>query len=294
MFQFFSPFSFVQQPQIINSPMQGTDLVFAKQQQRENSFQSPFIQQNRKSPKGSDAFRASILLFIDTVERRPNSTYLISEISNRFGFQRRRFYDVINVLEAVGCCQKANVDAFLWLGLSNVKNTLKKIGTLRGIFSYEQQMEQIFECIPIVTISKLTQDFVLSFIALNKRVLDIKQISTFLSRNNGRFKTVLCKLYQISHILEIVGIIGKTAIPGEVTLRADYFPDSVPITKQKENTNCTKNLLEIENLLNKPNNNTIETNIYDIRWEEFSRFQETPPVQSPISTSVSIGTQIKV
>ena len=294
MFQLFPQFPFIQQPQFASYALPACEQGAQRQQKRENSLNSPFlIAQNRKAPKGSDSFRASILMFLDTVERRPNATYLISEISSRFGFQRRRFYDVINVLEAVGCCQKTNVDAFLWLGLANVKHALQKLGTQKGIYQYEQQMDQIFESVPIVTIAKLTQDFVLSFIALNRRVLDIKQISAFLSRDNGRFKTILCKLYQISHILEIVGIIGKTVVPGEVTLRDDYFPDASPITKKCEKAEVKKNLLEIENLLNKPKE-TIDANIFDIRWDQYSHFQETPPVQSPISTGVAIGSQISV
>jgi hypothetical protein len=66
---------------------------------------------------------------------------------------------------------------------------------------------------------------ILSFIAQGKQAMNIKKLAALLSRKNGRFRTTLCKLYQITHILEAVGIMEKSAVTGEVILRKEYCLD---------------------------------------------------------------------
>ena len=229
------------------------------------------------SPKGTDSFRTSILMLIDALEREPRQTYLISQVCTRFNFQRRRFYDVVNVLEAAGCCHKSSVDSFIWLGINNIKQGLTKLAKDNSINDPEKTLDDIFLSEDSVTISKLTQNFLLTFITLNKTILDIKQISTFLSRNNGRFKTTLCKLYQISHILEVAGIIGKTMVPGEVSLSERFFPDSI-----SGHVKPKFQMLSIESLLN---GGKQSIDIYENRWEQFTRSLDVSPIQSPVNTS---------
>ncbi|EAY13161.1 hypothetical protein TVAG_444450 [Trichomonas vaginalis G3] len=87
----------------------------------------PMIQPQYTAPTTTDNFRTSIIYFVETLDREPKQNYTITQLCTRFGFQRRRFYDVVNVLESAGCCQKTNVDCFVWLGLNNVKNHLQSL-----------------------------------------------------------------------------------------------------------------------------------------------------------------------
>jgi hypothetical protein len=66
-------------------------------------------------------------------------------------------------------------------------------------------------------------EFLLCFLSLRKPTLFIKQVSRFLSRKSGRYKSTLCKLYQISHILEAAGILERSNIPGEITIISRFF-----------------------------------------------------------------------
>lgn len=228
-------------------------------------------------PKGIDSFRASIVMLVETLEIEPKQNYTISQLCTRFGFQRRRFYDVVNVLEAAGCCSKTNFDCFTWLGLSNVKPHLETIAKNHALYSPKSDMEDLFPTSDSITIANLANQFLLSFLALNKKVLDIKQIALFLSRVNLRFKTTLCKLYQISHILEVVGIIEKTVTPGEVLMADRYFPEQPPKCRV---------FLDVETLLNR----TQKTEEYDVfaeRWAAFTKIHEIPqPMVLPIFGSL--------
>ncbi|EAY11894.1 hypothetical protein TVAG_362740 [Trichomonas vaginalis G3] len=233
------------------------------------------------APKGTDNFRTSIIYLVDTLEREPKQNYTITQLCNRFGFQRRRFYDVVNVLESAGCCQKTNVDCFTWLGLKNVKNHLQNLNDEVNQKFAGADLNEIFYTGDSVTISNLTLQFLLSFIAFNRPNLDIKQISNFLSRNNNRFKTTLCKLYQISHILEVVGIISKTMVPGEVLLKEGFFPQ----IKVKE----SHDQLDLGSLLSRPVEN-LGSHIFSERWSVFNKVQELNFTRAPILMYPSLVT----
>ena len=53
--------------------------------------------------------------------------------------------------------------------------------------------------------------------------INIKDFGWFISQGGKKFKTTLCKLYHITHILEAVGIIRKTDKPGESYLCDEFF-----------------------------------------------------------------------
>lgn len=234
-------------------------------------------------PKGVDSFRASIIMFVETLEMEPKQNYTISQLCTRFAFQRRRFYDVVNVLEAAGCCQKTNFDCFTWLGLANVKPHLAQLIRDHELTTSKNDMEELFPTSESITIANLAYQFLLAFLALDKKLLDIKQIALFLSRNNSRFKTTLCKLYQISHILEVVGIIEKTITPGEVLLAERFFPD-------KPSQNHV--FMDVGMLLNGTKKQTA-SEVYADRWNTFTKVHELPqpmvlPILSPITSPISV------
>jgi hypothetical protein len=182
----------------------------------------------RPSPDDSavsdrDSFRCSIRSFLQSAESSLPTNYPIPHLVTEFGFQKRRLYDVLSVLAAVGCCQKVSSDSVVWLGLWNVPRTLQSIQIECGADSPIATLDQVVESQSSVSISKLTVGFVLCFLAMRQQTLDIKHISRYLSRRTGRHKSTLCKLYQIAHILEAAGIIAKGTVPGQLAITPKFF-----------------------------------------------------------------------
>jgi hypothetical protein len=98
-----------------------------------------------------------------------------------------------------------------------------------------------------VSIAALTSAFILCFLGLQKRTLDIKHISRYLSRQSGRDKSTLCKIYQIAHILEAAGVIERSVVPREVTIASSYF---APISLNASQGNAKQeNLYAIASIL---------------------------------------------
>ena len=180
-------------------------------------------ERNGKSEKKSVAFQDSISKFINYVKESNEENHRILNICNQFNFQRRRFYDVLNILEALGTCHKMNTDTFSWLGMDKILPTIREKIQEKGIFNPTISMEAIFPMEEKIFISKLTINFLLCFIALREQCLSLQSIAQFLSRNNNRFKTTLCKLYQIVYILVLIGIIEKKSVPSEVAIVDKYY-----------------------------------------------------------------------
>ena len=188
------------------------------------------INQNHEL-KGNDKFKISIKKLVKNAETfGGQKLFCISQVCEEYKIQRRRLYDVINVLESVGCIKKTTVDAFQWAGFSNIPQTINKLLESFGYPNSAFLYSKLFSHNQHISIATLTQYFLICFFVFNRPSLDIKQVAIFLSKENGRYKTTLCKLYQVTHILESAGIIEKSIIPGELSLVPSIFkPQTVSI-----------------------------------------------------------------
>ena len=177
----------------------------------------------------------------EKIGRRP---ILVRSICTKLGFKKRRFYDWINVLDAIGCCPKCDVDSFLWLGLDSAVCRIKEIATKQGVFDENVPLDAIINNSGCISISKVAIDFILFFLALEKQVLNIIDVSNYMSRYNKRDQTTRCKLYQAAAILENIGIISKTSEISEFKLDDKFF------IRYSETVNSENSPVDFRNLLN--------------------------------------------
>ena len=207
-------------------------------------------------PKGPEDLRESIRAFVDCLEKAPEHTQAITVLSNRFGIKRRRLYDVINVFESVGACRKSGLDAVKWLGLDNMKEALRELRKQRGIDDTSISLEELFPPPCCVGISNLTMSFLLLFSAVKTNRLDLRFVSQFFSHGTTRYKTTLCKLYQICYILGAIGVTKRTAHVCEVILSDEYCdPDALRYGEEQGKDNSVpENAMSIRALLNKAGN----------------------------------------
>ena len=166
----------------------------------------------------AENFGSTIKRFIKSLENNQFSVLSLNSMCNQWNFQRRRFYDVINVLESINYCKKIAVDEVCWNGKKGFINYLKDI---------KNKTTENTKYVKCISISDLTTKFIESFFKNNKQIQNIKDLGIFLSKENGRIKTTTCKLYQISFILEACGIISKDNIPGSVKLKNEYFQNQI-------------------------------------------------------------------
>jgi hypothetical protein len=113
----------------------------------------------------------------------------------------------------------------LWLGFGNIRSKFKKLKASVRKVRGRVDMNSIIPQGRTICISSFTVAFILCFIARKKQVINIKRLAAVLSRKNERFRTTLCKLYQIAHILEALGVMEKSSTASEVKLRTEYYLD---------------------------------------------------------------------
>ena len=227
---------------------------YIKTNSSSSSIRRSHIHDNKSHQTGNakSSFKTTLISFKDYCNSKQDKIISIAKICKKFEFQRRRFYDVINVLETVGVAHKINSENFHWCGLNqvSVRNTIFEICNNNefNVFDKNTTLYQIFSTNEdnfesklysaenaIVGISNITKYFLVTFIALNTKTLDVKELSYILSKGNkSRQKTMLCKLYLVGNILESVGILYKKGkVTSEFSFSKEYYIDITKIISTK-------------------------------------------------------------
>ena len=175
----------------------------------------------------------NMIIFLDKI---PNSIVNIPQIIFDFHFEKRRFNDLLNVLEVLQICKKLNKNELIWYGISSFESNLSESSF------YPLSKNKKNEKISIFTISSY---LIKEIITKKTQIINIKKISDLYTNNIDRRKTIYCKMYQVSHILIHLGILSKTNNTSELKLNNNFYES----LKNRKN----KKILEISNLLNKPN-----------------------------------------
>jgi hypothetical protein len=202
------------------------------------------LPQRPAKPQQNNAFTTSIQALVNDLEHDPNRLRSIPYFCRRFQVKRRRLYDVINVFTAIGCASRDSVHEIRWHGRSRCPDFLKQESGRLEIHNLDKTLGEIFPPENCVSLPSLTLSFVLLFGALNMDLLDLREVSAFFSRDTGRYKSTLCKLYQVAIILGALGIIQRTENACEVRVQAPFGSELVGAT--------ITNPLAIDRLLSRP------------------------------------------
>jgi hypothetical protein len=210
-------------------------------------------------PPQNTKFRNAIHAIVNDLEKDPPRTHSVVHLHRRHQIKRRRLYDVINVFTAVGCATRLGSEEIIWHGRSRIYSELSRAKETTRVDS-SLSLAELFPSDSCVSLSSLTVSFVLLYAALRVEVLDLRKVSAFFSRQVGRYKTTLCKLYQIALILGALEVTERHCNVCEIKLRQAFTqllydaPDANP--------------LSIPNLLNKHG----EQKVYEDRRAEFAKF----------------------
>lgn len=167
-----------------------------------------------------DELRNSIRNLVVHFESSKELEHGITDLAKRFGIKRRRLYDIINVFEAIEFCEKSDLDKVRWHGRQNIMAFIQKIATDPELYNTTKSVCELFPVSCSVGISSLALSFLRMFYALGTSQIDIRDIAKFLSRGTTRYKSTLCKLYQISYILGSIDILVRNTNQAcEVTLQ---------------------------------------------------------------------------
>jgi hypothetical protein len=187
--------------------------------------------------------RSAIQKIMNDLDNDPNRMHSIPQIYRKHQVKRRPLCDIINVFTAIGCATRSGVDELVWHGRDQIFPELLRARNSLNVQGSQTSLSSMFPIDNSVGLSSLTTSFILMFTAMQVDVLDLRIVSSFFSRSTSRYKTTLCKLYQVALILNVLDITGRTENVCEIRL----LP---PFTRLL--TNDDDNPLALRNLLNRP------------------------------------------
>jgi hypothetical protein len=167
-------------------------------------------------------FRNAIRLIVSELDADPNRTHAIQDFHKKYGIKQRRLYDVVNVFTAIGCASREGFDQLVWHGRSRIIEELRRAKESCGIDDSSISLSSLFPADNCVGLAPLTTSFLLLFGAMRVDILDLRKVSLFFSRGTVRYKTTLCKLYQIALILGAMDITGRTENVCEVRISEPF------------------------------------------------------------------------
>lgn len=229
----------------------------------EFELQAPKRNVEKHKKQQSAAFKESISQIVEELDRQPGKEYSLATLFNTHNISRRRFYDVINVLTAVGCCRRTRLNDIVWIGQWNIEEELGIMKKSSQIENENLTLNELFQVDNCVCLSSLTVAFLMLFATIESEHIDLREAAVFFSRGTERYKTTLCKLYQISLILGALGVLERTPQVCEVSILSPYRE----LIQLKANEN--ESPLSINYLLNGPTRNV--NMIRRKREEEYRR-----------------------
>ena len=200
-------------------------------------------------------FGQSISSMIEQCSAMKKSVYDTDELSRAFGINKRRLFDVVGVLNALGCVQKIGTSKVVWQGLDKYHTKEREFAQNFGVFDSSVPLSKLIFTNEDSSISELTNQLLTLFFALNCRTLNIQDVTKFICTDPANVKKLLSKMYQITHILNSIGFITRTSAYSEIQLNDKYFITMEP------NPMC------IESLLNRHVPSV--SNYYSVRRSEF-------------------------
>jgi hypothetical protein len=111
-----------------------------------------------------------------------------------------------------------NAEEIVWFGRGEIMAKLQREKEGLGISNAEVGMSALFPPENSVGLTSLTIAFLMLFPALGTYKIDLRDASSFFARSTTKYKTVLCKLYQIAVILGALGLTNKTQNMCEVRI----------------------------------------------------------------------------
>jgi hypothetical protein len=204
----------------------------------------PLINTPKKRPK--IPFDVLVQDLVAALQSCPQRTQTMIDLHHRFQIKRRRLYDVTNILIVLGAAGGSNSEEITWFGEDRILPNLLKQKQMMNIMNLEIPLSVLFPQDNCVSFTTLTMSVLMMFPAIGTERLNLKEVSAFFSWNTQRYKTTICKLYQITLILSALRILQKTENPCEVKIIPPY-------TNLLMNDNFNDNPMSMFRLLSRPN-----------------------------------------
>lgn len=179
-----------------------------------------------KASSRSTKRRKDFSEFIDTLIQQydgKQSVIQVNSISNETGVEKRRLYDLMNVLVACDVCTKTDTHSYKWNGISNFPFAIKRIAKEVEAKAISTEIEHVFLLPESPTIGVMATTFIGTFTYLGLKCMNIRDAALLMSPDEERSKPILRRLYLVAYLLEHIGLLKHAQKIGEYEINADVI-----------------------------------------------------------------------
>ncbi|KAK2076617.1 hypothetical protein QBZ16_005377 [Prototheca wickerhamii] len=174
-------------------------------------------------PEGYSRKAKSLSLLCENFITRfglPESVISLDGSAKALGVERRRIYDIVNVLESVKVVTKVQKNQYTWHGMDRLGPALEELRAeaeaelaevgasgAEGLLTLDERKEK--------SMTRLSQRFVQMFMLSKSKALGLDEAARALlggTEDAGLFKTKVRRLYDIANILSALHLIEKAHV----------------------------------------------------------------------------------
>ncbi|KAG9340003.1 hypothetical protein JZ751_022113 [Albula glossodonta] len=184
-------------------------------------------------------------LYPDYPASSETTSISLDEVATSLGVERRRIYDIVNVLESLMLVSRVAKNHYLWHGRKQLRQTLRRLQGLGKQQGYHRQMEQLRDCRQRVSeqsaeeggdadsgsgaaskrkeksLRIMSQKFVMLFLVSETLTVTLDVAAKILieesqdTASHSKYKTKVRRLYDIANVLTSLGLIQKVHVNEE-------------------------------------------------------------------------------
>lgn len=144
---------------------------------------------------------------IEDHEANPDETIQINLIATEQGVEKRRLYDLMNVLVTCDVCVKTDTHIYRWLSLDNTRKAVQRISREIELRAMTQSISELLTLPDSPSIGLMTSMFIGTFLFFNMPTMNIREVALLLSSVTNQQKPILRRLYLVAFLLERIGLL---------------------------------------------------------------------------------------
>lgn len=196
----------------------------------------PTRESSESGPQKRNSFAAVIHDIMRSAEER-NREISISYLTGERKYEKRRIYDLLNVLTAVGICTKSCSNTFHWNGFEHARDSLKEMGKELELMAFRDCALTNIQLPVAAHLGMVVKHFLWIFLYFGQNTTNIHRSASILASEFVSQKKVLRRLYLVTQVLEHTGVVKHADMIGEYQVCYDVAEIMLEVFREMHENN---------------------------------------------------------